>query len=399
MLSLFAFCTPTNSQNVKSVNVSNGDTIAIKKDTILPIIIGAENTKAYFSIIENKRIALCANPTSVVKDKHLLDFLLENGFNVKKVFAPEHGFRGDFEPGQNFSNDIDKKTGVKIISLFGKNLKPTPEQIADVDIIIFDMQDVGVRFFTFISTMHNIMEAAGESHKEVLILDRPNPLGDYVDGPIRQEDCKSFVSMHPIPIVHGMTVGELAQMINQEGWLKNKIKCKLFVSPCQNYTHQMHYKPSIKPSPNLPDYHSIRLYPSLCLFEATSISVGRGTYFPFRIFGYPDPKFGNFTFTPKDIKGMQTNPLHKDKICYGYNLENVNPEQHFFTLEYFIKAYNFFPDKDKFVTRKQWLSLLWGNKNLLNQLNSGMSEQEIKLSYKKELDDFLILRKKYLIYR
>jgi uncharacterized protein YbbC (DUF1343 family) len=381
------------------------DSVAVTKDTVTPqqqpvikpIQVAAEDTAAYMPILRGKRVALTANPTAQAFGNHLLDVLIEGGVDVKRVFAPEHGFRGAAEPGEKVNTETDQKTGVKIVSLFGKNLKPTPEQMSGLDYVVYDIQDVGCRFFTYISTLHNVMEAAAESNVKVLVLDRPNPNIDYVAGPIRDASCASFVSMDPIPIVYGMTVGELAKMINGEGWLKGGIKCDLTVIPVQNYDRSMRYQLPVKPSPNLPDYLSVRLYPSLCLFEATNISVGRGTETPFTFIGYPDPKYGEYVFTPKDIPGMQTNPMHEGKKCYGIDFHGINPDSTRFTLKYFIDMYRI--SGGTCITSQNLLGKLYGNKTLAKMLASGATEEQIIQSWEPGLSDFIKKRDKYLIYK
>lgn len=363
----------------------------------LPLIVAAEDTAAYINYLKNKRIALVANQTSIAFSKHLLDFLVENGLKVEKIFAPEHGFRGTGEPGQKIMSDIDEQTGVKVVSLFGSNLKPTAEQMKNLDIVVYDIQDVGCRFFTYISTMHKVMEACAENDVDFMVLDRPNPNIDYVDGPVRADDCISFVSLDPLPIVYGMTSGELAQMINSEGWLTGGKKCNLKVIPVKNYTRDTKYILPERPSPNLPDYLSVRLYPSLCLFEGTNISVGRGTENPFTAIGYPDEKYGEYVFTPQDMPGMQTNPLHEGKRCYGINFKNTDPDSYRFTLKYLIKMYQL--SGDKMFTRKRMLALLYGNSNLPQQLSKGMSEEDIRKTWEPQLTEFKQKREKYLIYR
>ncbi|MCQ2974951.1 MAG: DUF1343 domain-containing protein [Bacteroidales bacterium] len=392
------------SCNIKNNNTSNNNEDSLNKICIeekiiqKPIIIGAEDTASYFKLLKNKKVGLTANATSVSFSIHTLDLMLNNGINVTKIYSPEHGFRGDAEPGVRVNNDIDSKTGVPIVSLFGKNLKPKPEQLKGIDIMVYDMQDVGCRFFTYISTLHNIMEACGECGIPVMVLDRPNPNIDYVAGPIRDNSAISFVSLDPIPIVYGMTVGELANMINFEGWLKNSVKCDLTIIPVKNYYRNSKYCPPVKPSPNLPNYLAIRLYPSLCLFEATSISVGRGTMEPFTKIGYPDINFGEYVFTPQDIKGMQTNPLHKDKKCYGVDFSNANPDTIKFSLQYFINMYHKFPQHNM-INRKEWLKLLYGNNSLEKMISEGKSEKEIIESWQPQLNDFKKVRAKYLIYQ
>ncbi|MFN8256856.1 MAG: DUF1343 domain-containing protein [Bacteroidales bacterium] len=362
------------------------------------IIVGAAQPQYYLDSLKGKRIGLVVNQTSLVGNKHLLDFLIEKKINIKKVFAPEHGFRGNIDRGDEVKNETDTKTGVPVVSLFGKNRKPTEEQLKDLDILIFDIQDVGVRFYTYISTMHEIMEACARNNKKLFVFDRPNPLGDYIDGPVRQEGFKSFVGMHPIPIVHGLTIGELARMINGEKWLEGGKKCHLTVIKVANYKHSLFYHVPVKPSPNLTNDLSIRLYPSLCLFEATEISIGRGTEFPFQVIGYPDPLCGDSLFTPRDIEGMQMNPEQEGKLCYGVDLRKLEPEKVKFTLKYLIDFYNKFPDKQKFFKRSEWFNLLAGNNVLIEQVKAGKSENEIRETWKPELDKYRQMRKKYLLY-
>ncbi len=366
---------------------------------INPIIMGAEQYEKYLPLLENKRVALVVNQSSLIKNTHLVDFLLEKGVKIQKIFAPEHGFRGNIDRGKHINNELDEKTGLPIISMYGKNRRPTDEQMADVDIMLFDIQDAGARFFTYISSMNEAMEACAKNKIPFIVLDRPNPLGDYVDGPVRQEKFKSFVGMHPIPIVHGLTVGELAKMINGENWLENGKQCDLTVITMGNYKHSMHYSLPVKPSPNLPNDLSIRLYPSLCFFEATEVSIGRGTNFPFQVIAYPDPDFGDSLFIPHDIPGMQMNPIQEGKVCYGIDLRNAKPDTVYFTLKYVIDFAKKFREKgDTLVTKLRWFNLLAGNDVLLKQINKGLSEKEIKASWKKELDEYKTMRKKYLLY-
>jgi len=370
----------------------------IDKCEIKGIKVAAERSDLYLPILKNKKIALVVNQTSRIKDKHLVDFLLENNINVVKIFAPEHGFRGNVDRGEHFNNKIDKKTGIPIIAMYGKNRKPKAEQLKNIDIVIFDIQDVGVRFYTYISSMHYVMEACAENKIKIIIFDRPNPLGDYVDGPVLKPKFKSFIGMHEIPIVHGLTIGELAIMINEEGWLKNGIKCDLEVIKMQNYNHKKHWSIPIKPSPNLPNDVAIRLYPSLCFFEATNISIGRGTRFPFQVIGYPKKKFGNFTFTPKDIPSMQMNPIHENEICYGINLQKTQADTTFFTLKYLIDFASKFKNKENFISKRNWFNLLAGNNILATQIISGMTEEEIRETWQEDLEKYKIMRNKYLLY-
>jgi uncharacterized protein YbbC (DUF1343 family) len=358
---------------------------------------GIESLEEYFPLLSGKNIAVVTNQTGVINNQHLVDFFIENNLKITKVFSPEHGFRGNIDRGKEFSDSIDGKTGLPIIALYGKNKKPTAVQLQDVDVVVFDIQDIGVRFFTYISTLHYVMEACAENGKHLVILDRPNPLGHYVDGPILKPEFKSFVGMHPIPVVHGLTVGELALMINGESWLEYGVKCKLTVIKAKNYTHSSKWSLSIKPSPNLPDDIAIRLYPSLCFFEATDVSIGRGTQMPFKIIGYPDKKFGDYSFIPHDITGMQTNPLHEGKNCYGINLQNETPDQTF-TLKYFLEFADKFEKRADMITRVNWFNLLAGNNELYHDIINGLNESEIRKKWQKELDDYKRLRKKYLLY-
>ena len=363
------------------------------------VLVGAEQSSVYLPLLQGKKVGLVGNQTSILPqsaNKHVVDFLLEKGVQVKKVFVPEHGFRGTADAGEKVDNSIDQKTGLPIISLYGSNKKPSADQIKDLDVVIFDLQDVGTRFFTYISTMHYVMEACAEQGKKVIIFDRPNPNGGYIDGPMLKPGFESFVGMHNIPIVHGLTVGELAQMINGEKWLKGGLTVDLEVIPVANWTHAQAYNLPIKPSPNLPNDLSIKLYPSTCLFEGTVASLGRGTYFPFQVYGYPDPKFGDFTFTPVSIDGMSKTPPHQDKLCYGRDLrgESMN---HQFTLSYLLEAYEKSGMKEKFFNN--YFNTLVGTDELKKQILAGKSEAEIRDSWKVGMDAYKVKREKYLIYK
>ncbi len=375
------------------VNIVACNAQTIQKN-ILP---GAYNLEEYLPLIQNQNIGLVVNQSSIVEQKHLLDTLLACNVNVLKVFAPEHGFRGVKDAGEHIDNDIDQKTGVPIISLYGKNRKPDLEQLKGLDVIIFDIQDVGVRFYTYISTMHYMMEACAQADIKFVVLDRPNPNGNYFDGPVLEKEYKSFVGMHPIPIVHGLTVGELAQMINGEYWLKDSLQCNLKVVKVKNWNHNTPYDLPVKPSPNLPNTLSIRLYPSLCFFEATNISIGRGTYFPFQVIGYPDSECGEFSFTPKSIDGMSKHPKQENVTCYGIDLRSESL-QHQFTLQYFIEFYNRLKNKDKFTFDKRWFNLLAGNTQLYNDIVNGLDEEQIRFKWQDSLQKYSLLRDKYLLY-
>lgn len=351
-------------------------------------------------LLEGKKAGLLINNTSVVTDKqiNLADALLAEGIDVKKIFAPEHGFRGTEEAGENVKHGKDAKTGLPIISLYGKNHKPTAEQMKGIDVLVFDIQDAGARFFTYISSMYYAMEACAENDVEFIVLDRANPC-DYIDGPVLKREYKSFVGMLPIPVLHGLTVGELALMINGEGWLEsNPDTCRLQVVKAEGWRHGQPYSLPIKPSPNLPNDQSVSLYASLCFFEATPFSIGRGTRFPFQVIGYPDKKFGSFTFTPAALKGLDSNPLQKDKVCYGTDLRTYPFEGGLslrFILEYYKKTGN---NPSFFFSRPNWFDLLAGTKKLRTQIIQGLTEDEIRASWQEELNTYKEMRKKYLLY-
>ncbi|GAB2500247.1 exo-beta-N-acetylmuramidase NamZ family protein [Algoriphagus taiwanensis] len=362
------------------------------------VLTGAERADLYLPMLKGKKVGLVGNQTSILPqsaNKHVVDFLLENGIEVKKVFVPEHGFRGTADAGEKVDNSTDQKTGLPIISLYGNNKKPSAEQIKDLDVVIFDLQDVGTRFFTYISTMHYVMEACAEQGKKVVIFDRPNPNGSYVDGPMLKKGFESFVGMHPIPVVHGLTVGELAQMINGEKWLKGGLTTDLEVIPVANWNRNQAYSLPVKPSPNLPSDLAIKLYPSTCFFEGTVMSLGRGTYDPFQMYGYPDPKFGTFTFTPVSIDGMSKTPPHQDKKCYGVDLRGESLDHHF-TLSYILDAYQKSGMKEKFFNN--FFNTLAGTDELKKQILAGKSEAEIRESWKAGLEEYKQKREKYLIY-
>nr|WP_228527556.1 DUF1343 domain-containing protein [Pararhodonellum marinum] len=363
-----------------------------------PILPGADQPEIYLPLLTGKKVGLVVNQTSILTQQdnlHLVDYLMKEGVKVQKVFVPEHGFRGDADAGEVIKNDTDKRTGLPVISLYGDNKKPTATSLADVDLIIYDLQDVGVRFYTYISTLHYVMEACAEIGKPILLLDRPNPNGDYIDGPVLDPKFTSFVGMHPIPVVHGLTVAELAQMINGEGWLKNKVKADVQIIKIQNWDHGMPYSLPVKPSPNLPNDLSIRLYPSLCYFEGTDVSLGRGTYYPFQVYGYPDPKFGSFSFTPVSIQGMSKNPPQMDKKCYGEDLRN-EPLDHQFTLKYLLKAYELSGKKEAFFNN--FFDKLAGTDQLRKDILSGKTESEIQAKWKPSLEAYKQMRAKYVLY-
>ena len=387
LLGNLAFC--------KSKPSHSKDTTKSITSVILP---GADQPEAYLPLLKGKKVGLVVNQTSILTQQnnlHLVDFLLKEGIKVQKVFVPEHGFRGDADAGEVVKNDTDRKTGLPLVSLYGNNKKPSESALADVDIIIFDLQDVGLRFYTYISTLHYLMEACAENGKPLLILDRPNPNGEYIDGPVLKEGFTSFVGMHPIPVVHGLSVGELAQMINGEGWLDKGIQADIQIIKTKNWDHSQSYSLPVKPSPNLPNDLSIRLYPSLCFFEGTDISVGRGTYFPFQVYGAPDRKYGEFTFTPKSINGMSKNPPHEDKLCYGEDLRE-EPLSHRFTLGYLMDMYQKSGKGAAFFNT--FFDKLAGTDQLRKDIIAGKTEAQIRDSWQNELEAYKVIRAKYLLY-
>jgi len=363
---------------------------------------GADRLEELFPLLENKRISLVVNQTSLVQNVHLLDTLYNKGVHITQVFAPEHGFRGDADAGEFIKNGKDYRTQVPIISLYGKNKKPQPSQLQQTDIMIFDIQDVGARFYTYISTMFYVMQACAENNKELIILDRPNPC-DYVDGPVLDMKYKSFVGILPIPILHGCTIGELAQMINGEEWLGNNLQCPLKVITIEDWKHGQPYSLPVKPSPNLPNDQAIALYPSLCPFEGTSVSVGRGTDFPFQIIGSPTTKNLKFRFMPHSMKGSDKHPLHQDTYCYGLNLSSEKNIPKGFSLQYVIQFYNYFQNLTKhaekdFFTRPHWFDLLMGTNQVRLDILKNKTEEQIRSAWQKKLNQYKEIRKKYLLY-
>lgn len=359
------------------------------------LVLGAEQMDLLLPKLKDKNIGLVVNNTALVGKTHLADTLIAHGVQLKKIFGPEHGFRGDAADGEHVTDAVDAKTGVPVVSLYGKNSKPTAEQLQGLDIIIFDIQDVGARFYTYISTMTYLMEACAENGKKLIILDRPNPNGSYVDGPILQPKLKSFVGMHPMPITHGMTVGELALLLNGEGWLEGQKKCEVEIIKMKNWKHDDDYSLPVRPSPNLPNDQAVRLYPSLCLFEGTVISVGRGTPMPFQILGNPELKEMTFTFTPVPIKGVSIEPPLKGKLCNGLDLRSVTPARKV-DLHYLLILYQKYPDKEKFFTA--YFDKLAGTTQLKQQIKDGLTEAQIRASWQPGLDEFKTKRSKYLLY-
>jgi uncharacterized protein YbbC (DUF1343 family) len=369
---------------------------------------GAEQTELYVPYLKGKRVGMVVNPTSIIGKETTVDSLLALGVKVVKIFGPEHGFRGDASNGTSVDDEIDKKTGIKVVSLYGKHSAPTAVDLADIDVMIFDIQDVGVRFYTYINTLQHVMEACAANKKEVLILDRPNPNGFYIDGPILEPQHKSGIGLKPIPVVHGLTVGEYAQMLNGEGWLDNKLKCKIKVIKVANYTHDTPYELPIKPSPNLNTAQSILLYPTTCLFEGTYLNHGRGTMFPFTIVGSPFLKEKyTFSFTPKSIKGMSESPLFMNQLCYGLDLReyDVNEfrKEKKIKLSWLIELYKASPNKADFFNSKLskqmgTIEKLIGVSTFRAQIIAGKSEEEIRASWEPGLSNYKTMRKKYLLY-
>ena len=366
------------------------------------ILVGAACTDHYLPLLEGKRVAVCGNQTSMVGNTHLVDTLIDSGVRPVKIFCPEHGFRGNAEAGAHIASSTDPRTGIPIVSLYGKNKKPTPEQMADIDIVLFDLQDVGCRFYTYISTLHYVMEAAAESGKQVIVLDRPNPNGYYVDGPVLDPKFTSFVGMHPVPVVYGMTIGEYARMINGERWLKRGVQCALTVIEMEGYTHQTRYVLPVPPSPNLQTPEAILLYPSLCFFEGAAVSVGRGTPTPFQIYGFPGLRGGDYTFTPVAIKGVSENPPYRDQKCQGFDLTAFATDHldsaGCLQIDYLLKAYRLFPDKEKFFTNASFFDKLAGTERLRQQVVKGVSEKDIRASWQDGLEKFKAVRERYLLY-
>ncbi len=362
-------------------------------------VVGASRMDLYLPFLKGKNVAVVANQTSILNNTHLVDTLLTKNVHLKKIFTPEHGFRGTADEGAHINNSVDEKTQLPIISLYGKNKKPSAEQLDNIDIIVFDLQDVGTRFYTYISTMTYVMEAAAENNISVIVLDRPNPNGFYVDGPVLEKENTSFVGLHQVPVVYGLTIGEYAMMANGEYWLKDSLQCNLTVIPLGNYDRNNIYELPVKPSPNLPNWESVYLYPSLCFFEGTNVSVGRGTEMPFQVYGHPDIK-AEFSFTPKQAEG-RNKPLHCDSECYGENLTqyaiDFKENEDKINLTWIIKAYEQLKENENFFNN--FFVKLSGTKKLQQQIEEGLSEEEIRASWKEELDKYKNTRSKYLIYK
>ena len=360
---------------------------------------GAERVRQYYPLLQNKNIGVVANSASLVGQVNVVDTLIRMGLRVEKIFCPEHGFRNYSDAGQTIKNSTDSTSRLPVISLYGKKKKPDPEDLKDIDIVVFDLQDVGTRFYTYLSTLSYMMEACSQANIPLLVFDRPNPNGFYIDGPVMDSSLYSFIGMHPVPIVYGMTIGEYAKMVNEEGWLKDRMICDLQVIPLENYTHHTHYVLSAKPSPNLTDMNAIYLYPSLCLFEGTIISVGRGTTYPFEVFGHPDLKGASFQFTPQ-TGNSSVNPLFSRHLCYGEDLRDyykTHPEAFGrLNLGWLITVYKSLGNEPHFFNES--FDRLAGTPNLRKQITEGKTEQDIRSSWQEGLERFREIRKKYLIY-
>lgn len=362
---------------------------------------GAVQLERYLPLLQNKKIAIVVNPSSLIGKRHLLDVLLEHGIKVQKIFAPEHGFRGEADAGAHIKNSKDRSTGLPIVSLYGKHKKPTKTDLKGIDLILFDIQDVGVRFYTYLSTLHYVMEAGAEQKIPLVVLDRPNPNGHYVDGPVLKKRFRSFVGLDPVPVVYGMSIGEYAEMLNGEKWLKHGVQVKLTVIPLLHYRHDSFYSLPVKPSPNLPNDRAVALYPSLAFFEGTRISAGRGTGNPFQLYGAPGYTDKSFTFVPRARAGAQY-PKYKGKRCYGVDLstrslKRIRREKHL-NLSYLLDAYAHYSGKKDFFLKNRFFDRLAGTDTLRKQIQRGVSEKEIRKSWKKDLEKFRKIRRKYLLY-
>ena len=396
LLLTLAFCSPSKKLQVNELTTNK------------PILTGAEQTEKYIPYLQGKRVAILANQTSIIGDAHLVDSLKKRGVNIVKVFGPEHGFRGNASAGVKVQDETDKATGIPVISLYGAKNKPTKEDLADVDIMIYDLQDVGVRYYTNINALSRLMEACHENGKELLILDRPNPNGYLVDGPVLDMKYKSGIGMFPMPMSHGLTVGEFAMMANGEGWLKNKVKSNIRVIPVANYHHDMPYTLPVKPSPNLNTQQAVMLYPSTCMFEGIYLNHGRGTYFPFTVLGSPELKgIYEFSYTPTGIKGMAETPLFMDQVCYGIDLRNYDVnllrESKQINIKWIMELYKAHPFKEKFFDSKlskemNNIEIQIGSGLFRQQLIDGVSEEEIRASWEPGLSQYKEMRKKYLLY-
>jgi uncharacterized protein YbbC (DUF1343 family) len=401
--------TPTKTQSTKSIysklNVKIPQGYYAQFDLPKePLVLGADRTGDYLPYLKGKNVGMLINQSSVIGPNYVssVDSLLKLGIKIKKIFGPEHGFRGDAADGAKIDDTVDPKTGIPAISLYGKHHKPSPQDMAGLDIMIYDVQDVGTRFYTYITTLNYVMEACAENNVELMILDRPNPNGFLVDGPVLDTAFRSSVGINTIPIAHGMTIAEYAQMVNGEGWLKNKVKCKLHIVKMLNYVHNLPYGPRIRPSPNLNTWQSVLLYPSLCLFEGTTLSIGRGTEFPFQVIGSPLLKGKyQFSFTPVSIPGVSDKPPLKDQLCYGINLQDYPVLKPLtlskLNLSWIIELYKAYPDKEHFFN--SYFTKLAGTDQLRKQIEQGMSEADIRSSWEPQLSQYKLMRNKYLLYK
>lgn len=365
-----------------------------------PVTVGAERMELLLPTLQGKRVALMVNQSSLVGSTgtHLVDTLLSQGINIVRLFVPEHGLRGKVDAGKNVRSGVDEKTGLPVVSLYGQRKRPTPEMLADIDLLVFDLQDVGTRFYTYISSMHYLMEACAEEGKTFVVCDRPNP-NDFIDGPILEPDCRSFIGVDPLPVAHGLTVGELALMIDGERWLRGGNTCHVKVIPMAGWSHGDPYELPVRPSPNLPNSRSIELYPSLCFFEATIMSVGRGTSKPFQAIGYPDKRFGSIVYTPQIKIGEDSNPRHKGKLCYGTDYTSVSLPKRQIALDPLLDYYRKADSLGlQLINQRQLFDLLAGTKKLRQQLSSGLSEEEIRASWQAGLKAFQAKRAHYLLY-
>lgn len=393
-------CANTN-KNAENDYKTPTENVSLTAKDSSEITLAANRTQEYFPLLKGKKVAFTGNQTSLIKTqngdyKHVVDSLISAGINIQKVFAPEHGFRGEADAGETVKDGIDTKTGLPIISLYGSNKKPSKEQLKEIEMMVFDIQDVGARFYTYLSTLHYLMEACAENDIPLLVLDRPNPNADYIDGPVLKPEFKSFVGMHPVPVAYGMTIGEYAQMINGENWLAKGEKCDLKVIKLENYDHSKSYSLPVKPSPNLPNDLAINLYPSLCFFEGTLVNAGRGTNTQFQVFGAPtlDSAYFDYSYTPTSMPGAQ-NPKHKGSKCFGRNLTE-QAVIHNLNLEWLLEAYKHNSNKSDFFN--SFFEKLAGTDELRKQIEEGLSEEEIKKSWQPGLEKFKKVREKYLLY-
>ncbi len=393
-------CNNTGKSNFTVVDTQEE---SVKTDTV--VYPGIYQTEQYIKLIDGKKTGIVSNQTGIINGVSLVDTLISLKQNIVKVFCPEHGFRGNADAGAKVDNSIDEKTGLPVISLYGNNKKPSAEQLSDIEVVVFDLQDVGVRFYTYISTLHYVMEACAESNIPVIILDRPNPNAHYIDGPVLDTaNFRSFIGMHPVPVVYGMTIGEYGKMINGEKWLKNGVQCDLTVIPCKNYTHNTKYSLPVKPSPNLPNDRSVELYPAICLFESTTLSVGRGTNKQFQILGHPSLSVveeADFTFTPLPNEGA-SDPVLNGRLCYGFDLSEDNSvfewKEGKLNIGVMIEMYKMFPEKDNFFKKSNSIELLSGYTGFREQIKNGVSEDEIRKGWQTGIEEFKKTRSKYLIY-